>query len=150
MEIASGSGRGFCFLKDARDLVAGRRFDVLYLDPPFSARPYATYYHLPETIARGAEPRVKGEAGMPSPYSSPSDFTSRSHVQEAMQELLECADFGLLAFQYSDGGMVPPASLRRLLTRYGRVRSFRIPALGYQTRHQPRQTSHTLYVVQHG
>ncbi|MBI4410314.1 MAG: DNA adenine methylase, partial [Gemmatimonadetes bacterium] len=41
-------------------------FDLLYLDPPYNARQYAAYYHIPELIARGwfdAPIALRGKTG---------------------------------------------------------------------------------------
>ena len=33
--------------------------DTVYLDPPYTKRQYASYYHIPETIAYHDEPKVE-------------------------------------------------------------------------------------------
>ena len=42
-------------------------FELLYLDPPYNARQYVGYYHLPELIATGwfdAPPALRGKTGL--------------------------------------------------------------------------------------
>ena len=45
---------------EALALAGTRKWDVLYLDPPYNSRRYDAYYHLPETLALDTEPRVSG------------------------------------------------------------------------------------------
>ena len=44
--------------------VNSRACDVVYFDPPYTKRQYASYYHILETIVRGDEPIVEGVAGL--------------------------------------------------------------------------------------
>ena len=46
----------FCVQTDVRDTV--------YLDPPYTKRQYAAYYHVLETLAYGDEPEVSGVTGL--------------------------------------------------------------------------------------
>ena len=39
--------------------------DVAYLDPPYTKRQYAAYYHLLETLVTGDTPPVSGSTGLP-------------------------------------------------------------------------------------
>src|SRR5436190_10108264 len=48
---------------DVFDLEPGQG-DVPYLDPPYTKRQYAAYYHIPETIAAEDEPKVSGITGL--------------------------------------------------------------------------------------
>ena len=38
--------------------------DTVYLDPPYTKRQYAAYYHILETISLGDEPIVEGICGI--------------------------------------------------------------------------------------
>ena len=38
--------------------------DTVYLDPPYTKRQYAAYYHILEAISLGDEPIVEGICGI--------------------------------------------------------------------------------------
>ena len=38
--------------------------DILYLDPPYNQRQYATNYHILETIAKYDNPNIHGKTGL--------------------------------------------------------------------------------------
>ncbi|MBI3894259.1 MAG: DNA adenine methylase, partial [Candidatus Wallbacteria bacterium] len=49
---------------DANSLVREVDCDLLYLDPPYTARQYATNFHLLETLALGDSPPLRGKTGL--------------------------------------------------------------------------------------
>jgi adenine-specific DNA-methyltransferase len=133
--------------EDANTLVGSRPFDVLYLDPPYNTRSYAHYYHLPESIASGMTPSVRGASGIPDVNVGHSDFNRPAKATDALRAILSRARFRLLVVHYSDQGLIPPKTLRQLLGQFGKVRKRTISAKGYTTKHLPRQTPHALYLV---
>jgi adenine-specific DNA-methyltransferase len=137
------------FQCEASDLVSMRHYDILYLDPPYNDRNYASYYHLPETIARGETPMVHGLAGVPNTLRPISDFNRASKAYQALVELLDLARFRLLAFHYSDLGLITPDQVRSLLVSYGQVEEFSLNSIGYSTSHCSRTVPHRLYLVTH-
>ena len=136
-----------CFLLDAGELVSKSFFDILYLDPPYNERSYASYYHLPESMARGQTPRAKGRFGVPHRIRSSSNFNRPTQAQDELRALLEKASFRLLAFHYSDDGLIRPSQLKAVFRDYGRVEEFVLDSRGYTTRRTPRNIEHRLYLV---
>jgi adenine-specific DNA-methyltransferase len=139
-----------CFLGEARDLVAQRAFDILYLDLPYNERCYTKYYHLPETLALEETPKANGMSGIPDNPRVISDFNKQDKAKTALEELLEKTTFQLLAFQYSDNGLIEPHQLRRVFREYGRIEEFVINSKGYTTATTSRTVEHRLYLVNHG
>lgn len=137
-------------LVDAKDLVASRKFDVLYLDPPYNERSYSTYYHLPESIAKGARPGTHGKSGMPNQLMAVSEFNRPAKAMKALEELIKAAKFRLLAFHYSDDGHISRAQLKSLFSQYGNVEEFTVRSKGYTTLREPRTIKHRLYLVKCG
>jgi adenine-specific DNA-methyltransferase len=139
-----------CFLGEARALVAQRDFDILYLDLPYNQRCYTRYYHLPETLALQETPSANGMSGVPHNPRAISDFNKRDKAKAALEELLEKTSFRLLAFHYSDSGLIEPHILRRIFRKYGRIEEFVINSKGYTTAATTRTVEHRLYLVNHG
>jgi adenine-specific DNA-methyltransferase len=135
------------YVADVADLVGSRHFDVLYLDPPYNARDYAGYYHLPETIATGRRPRARGVSGIDAAPRPISAFTRPRLAETAMEELIELASCRLMVVHYSDEGLIPPGRLRSLLKSYGSIEEHVIEALGYGTSQQ-RLVRHRIYLVE--
>lgn len=146
--IQPSSGcRGETFLGDASELVARRRYDVLYLDPPYNDRCYGRYYHLPETMATLDHwKRVHGKSGMPI-RGRPSVFNSIQLATAALQQLLQIAKFRLLVFHYSDEGLISPREVWRILSAHGNLQSFELTSSGYTVKNMRRLVHHRVYLL---
>jgi len=137
-------------LCEAKYTVSLRPFDVLYLDPPYNERCYAKYYHLPETIALGEIPKTHGKSGMPDTVKTTSNFNKPGKARRELEELLENTRFRLLAFHYSDNGLITPIEVRQILASYGKAEEYILDSNGYTTARSPRTVQHRLYLVHHG
>jgi len=136
-------------LGDALTLVGRRRYEVVYLDPPYNERRYGGYYHLPESIARGTTPAVSGRAGVPvEPWPS-SSFNHPREATEALRRLIEAADCRLLAVHYARDGIVATAEIEGMLSAWGNLKTVELTALGYTSRPEKRAKRHMLYLAQH-
>jgi adenine-specific DNA-methyltransferase len=136
-------------LGEAATLAGREHWDVLYLDPPYNARAHASYYHLPETLARGGEPSVVGLAGVPQGPKQRSDFCSRRLALPALEALLARSRFSLLVFHYAEHGLISLPDLRRCLAAHGAVEEHVIGAPGYTTKSRRRVVNHHVFAV-HG
>lgn len=132
---------------DASELVARRSWDVLYLDPPFNARRYGRYYHLPETLAGNSDYEVTGRAGMPARATPASDFYTPGKAAHALRELLDDADCRLLVLHYAPDGLIPEQVILDELEQRGTVTRWDLTARGYTTRKSPRSSQHHLYLM---
>lgn len=132
----------------ACDTVAASHYDVLYLDPPYNCRDYASYYHLPESIARQERTFSTRTSGVPDLSRPRSAFACRSTAADALSELLETASFRLLVFHYADNGLIAPSTIREIVCKYGAVEDIEIPAQSYTTRSHSRTATHRVYLVQ--
>ena len=83
--------RGNSFVINANDMAKQlRNDDVVFVDPPYSAVQYSRFYHVLETIARGACDKVEGVGRYPIPEERPnSSYSRKGQAKEAMKELLE-------------------------------------------------------------
>ena len=62
--------------------------DILYLDPPYNHRQYATNYHLLETIAKYDNPKIYGKTGLRDYDKQKSLYCSRSQVKKKFKDLI--------------------------------------------------------------
>lgn len=143
-----GSSSCKSFQANAEVMIARRKFDVIYLDPPYNERSYSQYYHLPETIANMRRQRVHGKSGIPEGRLISSNFNRPTHALTALQSLIRVAKFRLLAFHYSDQGLISPSDIRKLLSSYGTLQEYTLKSKGYTTTAPlSRTVEHRLYLV---
>ena len=108
---------------DAESLAPGLAgLDAAYLDPPYTKRQYAAYYHLLETLVSGAQPRVQGSTGLPPWQEKQSDFCFRRRAPAALQRLVQALDVPHIFLSYSDDGHIPHEEIVSILEGCGRVR----------------------------
>ena len=111
----------------ARDL---GEVDLLYIDPPYNARQYPGYYHVPELIARGwfDEPVVlRGKTGLLPADGQRSAWCSPRRVRGALEELLGTTSARHVLVSYNSEGLLPDSELRAVLAAAsvdGKVRRF--------------------------
>ena len=97
-------------------------FDLLYLDPPYNARQYAGYYHVPELIAQGwfhEEPQLRGKTGLLPDRDKRSDWSRRGKCERALEALLASAQCKHIVMSYNAEGIIPEQSIERLMKQYG-------------------------------
>lgn len=72
--------------------------DLVFADPPYSGVHYSRFYHVLETLARGAEINVAGQGRYPPAVERPaSEFSRKTEAKRAAAELIEkCAQARLL------------------------------------------------------
>ena len=104
--------------------------DLLYVDPPYNARQYPGYYHVPELIARGwfdGEVTLRGKTGLLEPDGQRSDWCSPRRVRHALRELLAATGARDVLVSYNSEGLLPDPDLRAALAEAsvdGKVRRF--------------------------
>ena len=104
--------------------------DLLYVDPPYNARQYPGYYHVPELIARGwfdGEVILRGKTGLLPADDQRSDWCSPRRVRHALRDLLAATGARDVLVSYNSEGLLPDADLRATLTDAsvdGKVRRF--------------------------
>ncbi|MFI4989488.1 MAG: DNA adenine methylase [Solirubrobacterales bacterium] len=107
---------------DATAMAAQVEVDALYLDPPYTKRQYAAYYHLLETLVAGTEPRVTGSTGLPPWEDKQSEFCYRRRAELALDGLLAAARARHVFLSYSDDGHIPHERIVELMRSRGDVR----------------------------
>lgn len=149
LEPISSKRKGSCFFGDAIDLVKKRRYNILYLDPPYNKRSYSHYYHLPNTIANEVTPVVYGASGIPKEPHLLSDFNRPGKAFDATKKILENSNAEITLFHYSDSGLISRNELRYLFNSLGKVEEFEIDSMGYTTHNVSRKIIHRLYLITH-
>lgn len=108
--------------------------DVAYLDPPYTKRQYAAYYHILETIALGDEPEVTGVTGLRPWVQNASRFCYRRKALGAIAEMVERLPPRRILLSYSSEGHVPIEPLTEALSALGEVS---VGAVGEIGRYRP-------------
>ena len=120
LSIIPGNKKNVVEKRDANDLVASTSGDVLYLDPPYNRRQYASNYHLLETIALNDSPMIKGKTGLRDWKQQKSPWCSHKTVLPAFEEIIEKADYSLIALSYNDEGIMSLEEVEKIMKAHGK------------------------------
>ena len=122
---------------DAFD-VRVRSGDTVYLDPPYTKRQYAAYYHILETIAVGDEPTVEGVAGLRPWRSKASAFCYKTRALDALSNLVSGLSSERIFLSYSDNAHISIDALTSQLHAHGFVGSERLKEI---SRYRPNRAA---------
>ena len=113
------------------------RVDLLYVDPPYNARQYSGYYHIPEILATGwfgKLPVIRGKTGLPVHRQPPSAWCNRAGAASALDELLQATGAKHVFVSYNSEGILPADQFFDILGQHavGSVRQFVKPYKRYR------------------
>ncbi len=135
---------------EAVHAVLNNTVDAIYLDPPYTKRQYAAYYHVLETIVAGDEPAVEGVTGLRPWRDLDSDFCHRRRAPKALQTLLDRVNAKKLFLSYSEDGHIPHETILEILRSRGTVRWWEQPMRRYRSsrlEHRSAAVNERLYAL---
>jgi len=135
--LPAGKRRVSASVGDVTAVSCGPR-DTVYLDPPYTKRQYAAYYHILETIALGDEPEVEGVCGIRPWRHIASDYCYRTRAVRALVDLVAALPARRVLLSYSTEGHAPLDELEAALSPLGRVRVQPLMKVG---RYRPNQAA---------
>lgn len=112
--------------------------DVVYLDPPYTKRQYAAYYHILETLAYGDEPMVTGKTGLRSWRHLASNYCYKRRALDSLVELVAGMRAETIFLSYSNEGHVKREELVSRLASFATVQVHELGSIG---RYRPNATA---------
>jgi adenine-specific DNA-methyltransferase len=112
--------------------------DLVYLDPPYTKRQYAAYYHILETIAVGDTPDVGGVTGLRPWKHLASPFCYKRRATAAIHKLITDLSSKHVLLSYSDDGHVDLTELIGMFSSDLSVHLHEVREIG---RYRPNQTA---------
>jgi len=98
--------------------------DVLYLDPPYNHRQYATNYHLLETIAKYDNPVIHGKTGLREYAKQKSLYCSRNKVKAAFKDLILNSNVKYIFLSYNNEGLLSLDEIKEIMSLRGKYGFF--------------------------
>lgn len=125
-EIPTSIRRNKVFKEDANRLIRKISCDILYMDPPYNERQYASNYFLLELIAEGwfngNKPEIYGKTGMRPYENQKSSYCQKEHVKNIFNELIKNADTKFMLLSYNDEGLMNKKEIIDILSSRGNVK----------------------------
>lgn len=148
-EIPDGPLNHKIHQQDANELATDLSIPAVYLDPPYTKRQYASYYHLPETLAQKENPTVSGKTGLPDWEPKSSDYCHKRRAGGKLDALLSDLDVQYVFLSYSDEGHITPEELDEILTGHGSVELHTFDHQRYKSNTEAKsgELTEALYVI---
>ena len=103
---------------DANNLIRKINPDILYLDPPYNERQYASNYHLLETIAKYDNPEIKGKTGLRNDRIK-SLYCSKNDVYNIFEDLINKAKSKYIFVSYNNEGLLSLDDIKIIMSNKG-------------------------------
>lgn len=145
------------FQEDSNALVRKIRGDIMYIDPPYNARQYASNFHVLESIAVWDKQKLKGKTGLRDYSHQKSLYSLKRSCVDALKDLIKNANSKFIALSYNNEGIVNREDILKILKERGIVKEYVLPYKRFRTErdHAKRQykkvndmVSEHLYVVE--
>ncbi len=112
------------FNEDINKVLEKVNGDILYLDPPYNRRQYATNYHLLETIAKYDNPVIHGKTGLRNYDNQKSLYCSKPQVKEAFKDLILRANAKYIFLSYNNEGLMTLDDIKEIMSLKGKYGNF--------------------------
>lgn len=156
VEIIPSKNKNKAYKRDANELIKEIHSDILYLDPPYNNRQYASNYFILELIAEGwfkKTPKIYGETGMREYEHQKSKYCSKTNALTTLEDLiLNSSKAQYIILSYNNEGVISQAAIQQALARIGTVETFTENHKRYKSINQtvadPQLTFENLFLVQ--
>ncbi|MCX6789821.1 MAG: DNA adenine methylase [Candidatus Gribaldobacteria bacterium] len=112
------------FNEDINNIASKIEGDILYLDPPYNHRQYATNYHILETVAKYDNPKIHGKTGLRDYQNQKSLYCSKSQVKKAFRDLILKAKAKYIFLSYNNEGIMTFNDIKEIMSLRGKYGYF--------------------------
>lgn len=110
--------------EDINSVIKKVKGDILYLDPPYNQRQYATNYHILETIAKYDSPEIHGKTGLRDYQKQKSSYCSTNKVKKSFKDLIANADVKYIFLSYNNEGLMSAEDIKEIMSTRGKYGFF--------------------------
>ncbi|HAR99932.1 MAG: Site-specific DNA-methyltransferase (Adenine-specific) [Candidatus Moranbacteria bacterium GW2011_GWC2_37_73] len=111
--------------EDINTLTKKIKGDIVYLDPPYNQRQYASNYHVLETIAKYDNPELKGKTGLREYSKQKSLYCSKNEVKKSFKDLILNIKAKYIFLSYNNEGLMTPQEVRDIMGLRGKYGCFK-------------------------
>lgn len=118
---------------DSNELIKHIEPDILYIDPPYNNRHYATNYHLLETISKYDTPNIYGKTGLREYSHQKSLYCYAEHAKKSLEDLIKNSKSKYIFISYSNEGIISSNDIKSILELKGTYGVYEVQHTRYRT-----------------
>lgn len=127
-------GKNIIELNDVIDFAKKyKKVDIVYMDPPYNKRQYASNFHVLENIVVYDKQKLNGKTGLRDYSSQKSDYCIKNKVKKAFQELVDNIDAKYIIMSYSTEGLLSVDDILDILSKKGKTNIYRYDYRRFKT-----------------
>ncbi len=123
-KISSNNKENLVRQEDANKLIREIKGDILYLDPPYNERQYASNFHVLETLAVWDKQDLRGKTGQRDYSDKKSLYCKKAKAAETLEDLIEHAKVKYIVLSYNDEGIISRDRILKILEAKGDVEEY--------------------------
>lgn len=128
------NGKNLIELSDVMDCVKRhKKVDIVYMDPPYNKRQYASNFHVLENIVVYDKQELKGKTGLRNYSSQKSDYCIKSKIKKSFEKLINSIDSKYLIMSYSTEGLLSINEILEVLVKKGTTSVYRYDYRRFKT-----------------
>lgn len=124
-EITS-EGKNYIYQNDVNEFIKEiNNIDIIYLDPPYNERQYASNFHVLENIVVDDKPELKGKTGLRNYEKQKSDYCTKSKVLKSFTDLINNCNCKCIVMSYSSEGLMSENEIIDILSAKGKLEVYK-------------------------
>jgi adenine-specific DNA-methyltransferase len=123
-DIINNNLKNEVFQEDANLLIKKISGDILYLDPPYNERQYASNFHILETLAVWDKQKLVGKTGQRDYSKKKSLYSQKTNSIKTFEDLVVNANTKYIILSYNNEGIIPKDEILRILNNKGKVSEY--------------------------
>lgn len=112
------------YQEDSNKIIGDLEGDILYIDPPYNTRQYASNFHILETLACWDNPQVYGKTGLRPYENQKSAYSQRTKCKDVFADLIDKAKADYILMSYNNEGIIPHKFILDTLDEKGVVKVY--------------------------
>jgi adenine-specific DNA-methyltransferase len=123
--------KNMVYQADANSVAKNKKFDVVYLDPPYTPAQYGGYYSLLNYLCLYDNKTPLSGVGVIPTYNR-SHFSSSKHAFTSLNDLIRSISSRFIILSYNSKGILSLQQLKYCLSQKGSVRLFKVIHKNYK------------------
>lgn len=140
-KIFNNNQNNVVYQEDANNLIKRLQGTIVYLDPPYNQRQYASNFHLLESLAVWDKQLLYGKTGQRDYSQKKSAYSQKTNALKAFTDLIQNINSDYIILSYNNEGIISRDDILRLLNKVGIIKECTMDYRRFRTErdHEKRQ-----------